>query len=162
MDQQLEDLDSHGIYKSDFIVGLGKSEGLAFFPNGDILIGNGSTSSIKLFDSGGNYKSDLISSGNGNLISPNAIAIQKRTNVSVANQYNNRSIIIFPNPSTGIFNIHKRNISNNLNIEVYNLQGFRILENTKDDSLVDLSECTNGFYILKLTNGKSAEHVFTA
>ena len=44
-----------------------------------ILIGNGSTSSVKMFDSEGNYIEDLISNRAGGLITPVAIVIRNDT-----------------------------------------------------------------------------------
>ncbi len=39
--------DSEGNYLSDFMTGLLYAEGVQYLPNGDILIGNGNTSSVK-------------------------------------------------------------------------------------------------------------------
>lgn len=72
-----------GAYQNNFITGLSNSEGVDFFPNGNILIGNGATSSVKLFDSSGNYIKDLIPTGAGNLMTPNAVVIRESNPVSV-------------------------------------------------------------------------------
>ena len=96
--------DSNGNYINDFLTGLSNSEGVDFFPNGDILIGNGATSSVKLFDSSGNYIEDLISSGAGNLLTPNAVVIRENGVVSVSEEENNfddHSFVLeqnYPNP----------------------------------------------------------------
>jgi len=95
--------DSEGIYVSDFLTGLSNSEGVDFFPNGNILIGNGATSSVKLFDNAGNYIEDFISSGAGNLLTPNAVVIRENNAVSVSgsgNSFINNYILEqnYPNP----------------------------------------------------------------
>ena len=95
--------DSAGTYISDFLTGLSNSEGVDFFPNGNILIGNGATSSVKLFDNAGNYIEDFISSGAGNLLTPNAVVIRENNAVSVSgsgNSFINNYILEqnYPNP----------------------------------------------------------------
>src|SRR5690606_28052856 len=42
--------DSAGNYLSNFLSGLSKSEGYAYLPNGNVLIGNGGDSSVKMYD----------------------------------------------------------------------------------------------------------------
>jgi len=95
--------DPAGTYVSDFLTGLSNSEGVDFFPNGNILIGNGATSSVKLFDNAGNYIEDFISSGAGNLLTPNAVVIRENNAVSVSgsgNSFINNYILEqnYPNP----------------------------------------------------------------
>ena len=95
--------DAAGIYVNDFLTGLSNSEGVDFFPNGNILIGNGATSSVKLFDNAGNYIEDFISSGAGNLLTPNAVVIRENNAVSVSgsgNSFINNYILEqnYPNP----------------------------------------------------------------
>lgn len=95
--------DSEGTYLNNFLTGLSNSEGVDFFPNGNILIGNGATSSVKLFDNAGNYIEDFISSGAGNLLTPNAVVIRESNAVSVSgsgNSFINNYILEqnYPNP----------------------------------------------------------------
>ena len=68
--------DSDGNYLGDFLQGLSNAEGVAYLPNGNILIGNGGNSAVKLFSPTGTYISDFISSGSGNLITPNAVVVR--------------------------------------------------------------------------------------
>lgn len=95
--------DNTGTYVNNFLTGLSNSEGVDFFPNGNILIGNGATSSVKLFDNAGNYIKDFISSGAGNLLTPNAVVIRENNAVSVSgsgNSFINNYILEqnYPNP----------------------------------------------------------------
>ena len=68
--------DANGAFLGTFITGVSSTEGIAHYPNGNFLIGNGATSSVKLFDPNGTYLEDLIPSGSGGLINPNAIVIR--------------------------------------------------------------------------------------
>ena len=74
---------SNGVFQNNFATGLSQSEGVDFFPNGNILIGNGATHSVKMFDSNGVYLEDFIPNGSGGLMNPNAVVIRKRNPVSV-------------------------------------------------------------------------------
>jgi hypothetical protein len=68
--------DSGGNFQEDLILGLVNPEGVDFYPNGDILIGNGGTSSVRRYDSEGNFVSNVVSSGAGNLLTPNAVVLR--------------------------------------------------------------------------------------
>jgi len=72
---------SSGTFINNFITGLSQAEGVDFFPNGNILIGNGATHSVKMYDSSGNYIEEFIPNGLGGLMTPNAVVIRE-TNVS--------------------------------------------------------------------------------
>ena len=67
---------STGIYQGNFIQGLSQVEGVDFLPNGNILLGNGGTSSVKMFTPGGVYIKDIIPSQSGGLKQPNAIVVR--------------------------------------------------------------------------------------
>lgn len=74
---------SNGVFQNNFITGLSQCEGVDFFPNGYILIGNGLTHSVKMYDSNGVYIEDFIPNGSGGLMTPNAIVIREYNPVSV-------------------------------------------------------------------------------
>jgi hypothetical protein len=67
---------SEGVFQGDFIQGLSQSEGVDFLPNGNILIGNGGTSSVKMYTPSGTYVEDIIPSQAGNLTQPNAVVVR--------------------------------------------------------------------------------------
>jgi sugar lactone lactonase YvrE len=69
---------SEGVFLGDFIQGLSQTEGVDFLPNGNILIGNGGTSSVKMFTPAGTYIEDIIPSQSGNLKQPNAVVVRER------------------------------------------------------------------------------------
>jgi hypothetical protein len=68
---------SEGLYKGDYIVGLSQTEGVAFLPNGNILLGNGGTSSVEQFTTFGIYINSIIPSQSGGLIQPNAVIVRQ-------------------------------------------------------------------------------------
>ncbi|MEJ1222939.1 hypothetical protein [Sediminicola sp. 1XM1-17] len=70
--------DAKGNYKNEFITGLKNSEGIAYTPEGHILVGNGHTHSVKLFDKNGSYIKDIIANGSGKLLTPNAVVIRPK------------------------------------------------------------------------------------
>lgn len=152
--------DSNGNYINDFLTGLSNSEGVDFFPNGNILIGNGATSSVKLFDSSGNYIEDLISSGAGNLLTPNAVVIRENGVVSVSEEENNfddHSFVLeqnYPNP----FNPNTKIIYSvpeevQVKISVYNILG-------KEVALLVNEKKTPGFYELNFGGEKLPSGVY--
>ncbi|MEO8068995.1 MAG: hypothetical protein ABI599_14965 [Flavobacteriales bacterium] len=91
--------DAAGTFLSTFITGVSYTEGIAHYPNGNFLIGNGATSSVKQFDAGGTYLQDLIPSGSGGLINPNAIVI-RGAQVGVPERTKEPEVAIFY-PSVG-------------------------------------------------------------
>ena len=70
-------------------------------------------------------------------------------------------ITIYPNPSSGIFNINCNVDSDNLVIEVYNALGQKILDQKilSENTSVDLSKYAKGIYYLKV-NAADKQEVF--
>jgi len=152
--------DSNGNYINDFLTGLNNSEGVDFFPNGDILIGNGATSSVKLFDSSGNYIEDLISSGAGNLLTPNAVVIRENGVVSVSEEENNfddHSFVLeqnYPNPFNPTTSIRFSIASESqVVLKVYNSIG-------KEVAILMNEKKTPGFYVLNFGGEKLPSGIY--
>lgn len=80
-----------------------------------------------------------------NVLSPQQIT--NPTGIKSINQQNlnKTQMLIYPNPSNGIFNL-----SIAANIEVYNVVGELILQ-TNNDNIIDLSEAPNGIYFVKVS-----------
>jgi hypothetical protein len=68
--------DRNGVYQGDFIQDLSQVEGVDFLPEGDILLGNGGTSTVKRFTPEGTFVDDFVASQAGGLIRPNAVAVR--------------------------------------------------------------------------------------
>ncbi|MBK8341053.1 MAG: hypothetical protein IPK99_14115 [Flavobacteriales bacterium] len=65
-----------GIFQDVFVSGLAQVEGFALYPDGSFLLGNGGTHSVKHFDADGAFVADLVPSGTGGLLNPNAIVLR--------------------------------------------------------------------------------------
>ncbi len=74
-----------------------------------------------------------------------------------AKDFANTTVAVFPNPSTGIFNI----TSNVLNLEyaLVNIQGQAIEEGSVLNNKVDFSKRTSGIYFLRLSNNTGESFV---
>lgn len=64
---------AEGAYEGVYIGGLGQCEGVAHLPDGGLLLGNGATGSVRMYDGQGSYLGDWVSPGAGGLIRPNAV-----------------------------------------------------------------------------------------
>jgi len=79
-----------------------------------------------------------------NVLSPQEITNPTGIKTIDLSTKNNTSIIIYPNPSQGVFNL-----SSTANIEVYNVVGALLLQTNKTKT-IDLSNEPNGIYFIKL------------
>jgi hypothetical protein len=68
--------DRNGQYQDLVAVGLLNPEGIDFFEDGSYIVGNGGTSSVKLYDQNDKFIKDIIPSRSGGLIRPNAVRIR--------------------------------------------------------------------------------------
>ena len=68
--------DQSGAFVSNFITGLNLNEGIDHLTNGNILIGNGGTHTVKLYTAGGAFIKDLIPMGTQGLATPNAVTVR--------------------------------------------------------------------------------------
>jgi len=69
--------DPSGKLVGPFISGVSQPEGVDFLPDGNILIGSGGTSSVKMYNSNGGFIKNLVPQGSGGLRTPNAVAVRK-------------------------------------------------------------------------------------
>jgi len=162
--------DTTGTFVSNFINGLGQSEGIDFFPNGNILIGNGATSSVKMYDSNGNYIEDLILSGSGGLTTPNAVVIREvnLSSVSGDDDIITNSFLLeqnYPNPFNPTTLIsYQLPVSSEVTLKVYNTLGKEITTLVSEELAVgshkvefDASELPSGIYFYQLIANKYIE-----
>jgi hypothetical protein len=171
---------SAGTFVNNFLTGLSNAEGVDFFPNGNILIGNGATHSVKMFDSNGNYIEDLIPNGSGGLITPNAIVIRE-TNVSSVsgdeNPIKNFGLEQnYPNPFNPTTEIRYRLLVTGIvTLKVYNILGKEIailvneeLAAGEHEVKFDATDLPSGIYFYQLRvsalqskDGKTESYVGT-
>ena len=95
--------DSDGNYLGDFILGILQAEGVDFYPNGDIIIGSGGDSTVRLYDSEGTLIENIVSSGSGGLIQPNAVALREQTGDFTINAGLNDAWFNSATPGQGFF-----------------------------------------------------------
>lgn len=74
----IKSFSSSGAFEGVFIGGLGQSEGIGSLPNGNLLVGNGATGAVKMYQPNGTFIRDLVSSGAGGLIRPNAVVVRAK------------------------------------------------------------------------------------
>jgi ELWxxDGT repeat protein len=77
------------------------------------------------------------------------------TATGVESPENNNSIMVYPNPSSGIFNVKYEGNPAKLAIEVYSLVGEKVLEQ-KQSATIDLSGAAPGIYFIKVLDGKTS------
>lgn len=93
----LKRFDSIGAFLGVYISGLANSEGIAHLPNGNLLVGNGATHSVKMYDPTGLFIQDFIANGSGSLLTPNAVVIRFKENISIEEEKEVDIDFIFPN-----------------------------------------------------------------
>lgn len=142
----VESFDADGNYLGVFITGLSQPEGIATLPNGNILIGNGGTGAVKMFDANGTFIEDLVPSGSGGLIQPNAVILRAVT-LSVPE---NSSDNIFVTPTYGTtFYLNNKITQDYKSLKIYDNSGklvATLLPNK--DQYWDASSFVEGLYFI--------------
>lgn len=149
--------DSNGEYQEDFIAGLSNPEGIAYMENGNILIGNGGTSAVKMYDSDGEYIEDFIASGTANLLTPNAVVIREIDNVSVSDQEDLPSNIVWPSSGV-IFKIDPNKIAELKSYEIHDHLGRYIKHSMQIDSFINLAHVKEGIYFIRFNFSDGSVH----
>lgn len=145
-----------GSFVNDFITGLSQPEGIASRPNGNLLIGNGGTSSVKEYSSTGLFVNNVIPAGSGNLIQPNAVVLRNLT--TSVSEINNEYINV--NPAIGSqFNIVDFN-NRIKGIIIYNGLGIQVEKiNNKKEWNWNAEKYSDGLYFIRITL-KDGKNIF--
>ncbi|MEC5167379.1 hypothetical protein RCH18_003134, partial [Flavobacterium sp. PL11] len=64
-----------------------------------------------------------------------------------------REAMVYPNPTTGVFNIKISNDESIQKVEIVDMSGKKVATVTENTSQIDVSHLSNGTYILKVSNG---------
>lgn len=138
---------AEGEYLGIFIDGLMNSEGIDFFPDGRMLLGNGGTSSVKMYDSNGTYIEEFIPEGSGNLKTPNAVVIREINGVMIGEEKFEGNFI---SPTVGKHFILNGGPENRINtFKVFNTSGLLVYSENKPVQLNwDASHLPNGVYLV--------------
>ncbi len=145
--------DSDGNFIEDLITGVGKCEGIDFFPNGDMLIGVGSDGSVRKYDSDFNFIENFIEEGT--LLTPNAVRIREITLSVPDNELDQNFIIPTVGTRFSIISTFSKNIKF---LSIYTISGKFVenldLKQTQTWNAVNYAE---GIYLLKAIaeNGSS-------
>ncbi|MDD4969515.1 MAG: T9SS type A sorting domain-containing protein [Paludibacter sp.] len=67
------------------------------------------------------------------------------------------SIQVYPNPSTGVYNL--QSTERNSVAEIYNQTGILVKKQRMDNPTIDLSDCPTGIYVLKLQSDQQSKAV---
>lgn len=138
--------DSAGNYKGVFIAGLPQGEGVAFLPNGHILLGAGGTSSVREYDAGGTLIGDFVPPATLGLRTPNAVVLRPLPASGVQTPYRE---VAFVTPSVGtVFRLASPDALQDVQtLEVYNSTGVFVQKITFADSTIwDASRLPAGIY----------------
>jgi len=147
--------DSQGNYKGIFISGLPQGEGVAFLPNGNILIGSGGTSSVRVYNTSGTLLNNLVPPGTLNLLLPNAVVLRPAPASSTREVYREMP---FVTPTVGrLFQCaDPQTLMGVTTLELYNSAGVFVRKiNFADSSSWDASNLAAGVYHItaKLPDG---------
>lgn len=151
-DGSVKRFDTGGNYIGFFVADLPQGEGVDFLPNGDILLGSGGLSSVRIYDASGNFKKDLVPPGTLNLMTPNAVVIREATtSVSSIPRYQE---IVIATPTVGTrFRIQSEWHTTG-SLDVHNTEGVLVQTISAADSTTwDASHLAAGVYVLTLAMG---------
>jgi len=140
---------SDGSYIDDFITGLTNPEGIDRLPNGNFLIGDNGTNSVREFDNGGNDQGEYTIGGG--LITPNAVVLRDET-LAIEEFESNK---VFVTPTVGNrFTLNQSVISEYEALNIYNVSGVIIdTIDTRNSSIWNASKYSEGLYFISVTKG---------
>ncbi len=137
-----------GSFIDDFITGLTNPEGLAFLPNGNLLIGDNGTNSVRQFDSNGNDLGDYTTGGD--LATPNAVVLRDAIFLSV-NEEELTSVFVMPTVGN-LFQFDQGLVNDLLNIQIFNVSGALVdTVDPKTTSNWSASQQAEGIYFVLAT-----------
>lgn len=140
--------DAGGVFKENFITGLSNPEGIAIMPNGNLLIGNGGTQAVKLFDPEGNFIEDIVPSGTANLLLPNAVVLREKEALATSEAIDDQA---FLQSNLGTHFYLSTDFTHQIDdIQIYDLSGTKIDEYKSSGSLIwEATDIPGGIYILQ-------------
>ncbi|MBU2019274.1 MAG: hypothetical protein KJ941_06485 [Bacteroidetes bacterium] len=153
----IKKFDANGQYLLSSAIGLKQSEGVAVYPNGEFLMGNGGDGSIKKFNADGVFISDFITPGSGGLIRPNAVILRTVDQPDLSTLEKPK---LYVNPAVGtIFYIEKSAIGLIDSLTIFDdLGDIKMQASYLNQTQIDLSILADGPYYIAAK--KEGEVVF--
>ncbi len=99
-DGTVKRFNSDGVFQEVFISGIAQVEGVDFFPNGDIALGVGSQSTVKVYSPDGTFIKNLFTPGAAGVVRPNAVVFRFKNTTNVREVYREITIVT---PAVGKF-----------------------------------------------------------
>ncbi|MFZ1704864.1 MAG: T9SS type A sorting domain-containing protein [Saprospiraceae bacterium] len=124
-------------------------EGLTRMENGQYLVGIGGTGAVRLYDTDFSYIKEIIPSGSGGLVRPNAVTVHT-TNTSSTIDHHTSEYFIKPTIGCHFTLASVINGENIQQIHVYTMGGALVFSE-KNPSEFDVSELKNGWYMIQAT-----------
>ena len=94
----------------------------------------------------------LIYAGSGNFGTSEATQMRIVTTLAVNDEYLEKNISVFPNPTSGFLQIKIREWISDMDYEVYNVLGQTLKNNRlQNNEIIDLSDLPSDMYFLKIT-----------
>jgi len=149
--------DSDGNFIEDFISGLNFGEGVDFFPDDTILIGDGQNAAVNLYATDGTFTEQYIPSGSGGLLTPNAVILRETDTFSVNDPILETTPFMIPSVGD-TFTIQNEFISLLASLTIYNING-QLVEtiNLSQTTVWDAAHLSEGIYFATATGISGSE-----
>ena len=141
--------DSSGGFMETFTTAVTQPEGIVRHPAGGYLIGNGGNSSVDLFMANGTFVENVVESGSGGLVQPNAVVLREAS-FGIGDIKNSKKVWVTPSVGSS-FLLHSLETQNLTSLEVFNIQGQKINSIPLDATTWDASSLEEGIYFIKGT-----------
>ncbi len=150
--------DSTGKYLGVFITGVPQCEGVDFLPDGNIIIGSGGTSSVRIYTATGAFVKNFVAPATLGLKTPNAVVLRP-TPVSSTRVAYKEAVLVTPSVGAYFRITGPDVLQPDSTFEVYNPAGILIRKiNFANGAGWDASGLPDGVYLIlaKLPDGSVA------
>lgn len=145
----IQKFDSSGQFLETFIQGVGNCEGIEYMNNGNILVGVGALSSVKMYTKEGVFIEDFISSGSGGLMRPNALRFRNKE-TSRTDDEHEELFDVYPTQGTRFY-FSNTNPPTGLELEVFDSSGKLVFSSELNSDIAwDARGFVSGRYLIKI------------
>lgn len=155
----IEEFDSNGDHVDVFIDGLTQPEGIAFYENGNMLIGNGGgtgvNGSVKHYESNGTFINDIVTPGSGGLAQTNAVVLRDPT-LSIEENFLEKTTFMLPTIGRSFVIQKPENLLDSV-LSVYTIHGKLVdIIEIKNQTVWNANQLSEGIYFVTLHNAQQA------